>query len=524
MYEPRRTLEQGVWILSIGAILLTGCSEASRQRWNDFWGLNDANRKPVVRGTHPDRSDEPAREMETARSKPTSFERIDPSMEVNLDRGDPQAIDRYADSMTPGRVEEYHIYDHMDKVRRQQDPDRQLRIERAAANIVEDDPIGRDMPGENVGPSPSRTGSIDVAPPTGLSSPVRVASTEKRSERPIPMESAPKMPRTDAATDAIKSPAEPERHEANPAVLSEPPESGTAESAVTPTKTAQPPNQDKESSEPPVLTKIEITPVPKPEHPAKVESQKTSPERSSETLSNTTPVKLDPPDTFALRLKEQEARAAKSPNDIETQYRLRMMYLIDGRDDKALAPIEGINADVQEIIQAQIKALIAARSSAGRDSAEWANRQLTSIEELRRRVRSRADLSVPTVVLCTAIDGFGLYDPIDPPEFPAGRDNRVIVYIEVDNFLSRKTDSGRYRTLLSVRQSLLTAAGEEIWGSRDENIEDLSRQQRHDFYLSIGPITIPRSLSPGRYTLKVEVEDVLASKINSGRAEFKIVP
>ncbi len=522
MYEPRRTLAQGVWILSIGALLLTGCSEASRLRWNDFWGLNDANRKPIVQGTHPDRSDEPARETETARAKPTPSERIDPSMEVNLDRGDPQAIDRYADSMTPGRVGEYHIYDHMDKVRRQQDPDRQSRIQRAAANTVEDD-IGRDMPGENAGPSPSRTGSADVAPPD-LSSPVRVASTEKRSEMPIPMESVSKMPRTDTATLDIKSPSEPERHEANPAALSGPPESGKAESVVTPTKTALPPNQDNKPSDPPVLTKIEITPAPKPEQPAKVESKKPTAEPSSGMHSNTAPVKLDPPDTFALRLKKQEEHAAKSPNDIETQYRLRMMYLIDGRDDKALAPIEGINADVQEIIQAQIKALIAARSSAGRDSAEWANRQLTSIEELRRRVRARADLNIPTVALCTAIDGFGLYNPINPPEFAAGRDNRVIVYIEVDNFLSRKTDSGRYRTLLSVRQSLLTAAGEEIWGSQDENIEDLSRQQRHDFYLSIGPITIPKSLSPGRYTLKVEVEDVLASKINSGRAEFKIVP
>ncbi|MFQ5412652.1 MAG: hypothetical protein ACE5EC_10150, partial [Phycisphaerae bacterium] len=204
---------------------------------------------------------------------------------------------------------------------------------------------------------------------------------------------------------------------------------------------------------------------------------------------------------------------------------LRMMYLIDGRDEKALAPIEGIHADIQEIIQAQIKALIAARSSAGRDPAEWANRQLASIEELRRRVRARADLTIPTVALCTAIEGFGLYDPIEPAEFIAGRNNRVIIYIEVDNFSSRKTTSGFYRTLLSVRQSLLSAAGEEIWSNRDENIEDLARQRRRDFYLSSKePIQIPKTLPPGRYTLKVEVEDVLAGKINSGHTEFKIIP
>ena len=128
------------------------------------------------------------------------------------------------------------------------------------------------------------------------------------------MESATKMPRTDTVPLDIKSPSEPERQEASSTALSELPVSGEAEPAVTPTKTAQPPNQDKEPSEPPVLAKIEITPAPKSEQPAKVESKITTAEPSSGTHSNTAPIKLDPPDTFALRLKKQEEHAAKSPN------------------------------------------------------------------------------------------------------------------------------------------------------------------------------------------------------------------
>jgi hypothetical protein len=81
-----------------------------------------------------------------------------------------------------------------------------------------------------------------------------------------------------------------------------------------------------------------------------------------------------------------------------------------------------------------------------------------------------------------------------------------------------------YRTLLSVRQSLLTKSGEELWSTHDANIEDIARQRRRDFFLTLGPWSIPKTLGPGSYILKVEVEDVLAGKINSGVAKFKMVP
>ena len=42
--------------------------------------------------------------------------------------------------------------------------------------------------------------------------------------------------------------------------------------------------------------------------------------------------------------------------------------------------------------------------------------------------------------------------------------------------------------------------------------------------MTIGPIEIPKSLPPGGYILKVEVEDVLAGKINSAVAKFKLLP
>ncbi len=228
-------------------------------------------------------------------------------------------------------------------------------------------------------------------------------------------------------------------------------------------------------------------------------------------------------DSLTARIRRHEELVAQDPNNIEEQFRLRMLYLVEGQDDKALAPVPGVDRDIEEIILSQVRTLIAARSGAGRDSATWANRQLESVEQLRSRIRARADLQVPVVQLCTSVDAFGRYKPIENLEFPAGVSTLVIIYIEVENFSSTRLPSDQYRTVLSVRESLINRSGEELWSAKEDNIEDVARQQREDFFIT-SKRGIPRDLPPGEYTLKVEVEDIQAGKINSNSVKFKIVP
>lgn len=249
------------------------------------------------------------------------------------------------------------------------------------------------------------------------------------------------------------------------------------------------------------------------------------PVKPKRTVANKPPMPPPQPvDTFQRKLMEQEAVVSRSPDNVEEQFKLRMMYLVNGQDDKALAPSSSMNADAQEILLGQIRTMIAARTSDARDPAIWANQQLDALERLRGLLRAKADLRVPNVQLCRSIEGFGRYEPIVPAAFKAGGKNRVLLYIEVDNFHCDQTPSGLYRTLLSVRESLLNKGGEELWSAKDDNIEDLARQKRRDFYLTIGPLAIPKSLGPGEYVFKVEVEDVLGGKMNSNIVRFKMIP
>lgn len=494
----------GIWFgAATLSLVAAGCSDASKQRWNDFWGLDQPEaRRPVVKGRR-DRDAE-ARPKKVARRDPPAPAKESGRADARSDEVE-RKVDDYVATMPP-RGGEAPVGDDLNsKIARQEDPNRHRRIRNAAATrsatpesegegvaLRRSEPAGSTAPGGVSGPGGRpvvQTASLDKPPPVAAESRLPQSPTDEAEERSIgriPDRGKPGEDDTGRPVDRSGS------------------EASDAEDGV----------------EAPVLKEVTVTGAPEP-----ASAEKAPPRRSAGPVANEpVPEMVTPRDSFAADLAKQAALVREDPNNIEEQYRLRMMYLIHGEDAKALEPVEGIDADIQEIIQAQIRALISARSSSGRDPATWANRQLASIEELRQRMRARADIVIPKVVLCTAIEGFGRYEPIEPAEFPAGRKNLVLVYIEVDNFTSPKTETGMYRTLLSVRQHLLTRDGQEMWSKRDENIEDLARQQRRDFYLTIGPIAIPKALPPGEYTLKVEVEDMQAGKLNSSVAEFRIVP
>lgn len=513
---------RGVWLAAMAALILTGCTAADKQRWNEFWGLDTKDnprkvkgQKPPARRSTPNQSNTPPRARTEQADTNARATRTEP-----VDKGDPAAIDAYAARMGTTRDDGYEPNDHTSKMRRQQEAQRRRRTPKVS-----------DQPAEPQGDSVVRTAS-DAEPPERPMQPVtetpatriepeaatpdRKRVEQRKDSAPLdsPSAAAPDMPKAQPKAGRIAQPIDttPEvpagRAAANRGAVRLP--DATEEPAVTDA------TADDAAEHAPVLTEVKVIAGAQPA----VEAAAPNPAASA----NKPAVAVEPVDTFLDRVTELRRRVTDDPNNLEEQLRLRMLYLADGQDDKALASIPGGDAEIEEIIQAQVGAMIAARSSAGRDPATWANRQLDSIESLRKMLGAKADLSVPKVALCTKITGFGLYEPIEPAEFPARRKNLLLVYIEVENFASKVTPSGLYRTLLSVRQSLVSRDGQELWSKKDENIEDLARRQRRDFYLTIGPIEIPKSLAPGSYILKVEVEDVLAGKMNSAVAEFKLLP
>jgi hypothetical protein len=506
---PLRSTRLPWWIVAIAAAFTV--SACSQEGWKmDWWNQDEKPQtkpRPVAKSQPRPATDSTAAQPRTAAKTETPAEPEDPQSK------DVQAkVDRYVQTMNSNPDGSRNYNDFNSKIERQQDPNRKNRLQRVAQQSRETPDAGTNDP-TVTGRRPAEPAVKPVADEQPLETPREKAGGNKPAvESP---ESAGRT--TEKASDrASGQPAEKEAAEEDEtaAVKANPDEKTASEKRGT--REAGSPAA---SGGPPVLGEITVTPGPEPV----AETPKAADEPAKPVPNVVAQPAPEPVDTFQKRLAEQEARVAKEPNNLAEQYKLRMMYLIEGQDEKALSPGEGVDAENQQILQAQVRALISARSSSGRDPAARATELLTPVEELRTQLRARADLQVPKVVLCTDIGGFGVYTPIEPAQFAAGKKNPVVVYIEVDNFKSEKTPSGLHRTLLSLRPSLLNKSGEELWSASHDNIEDLSRQLRHDFFLTLNE-TLPASLSPGEYTLKIEVEDVLAGKINSNVAKFKIVP
>jgi len=351
--------------------------------------------------------------------------------------------------------------------------------------------------GSSVGGSAGAV-EMDDAPP---------ARTTPAPITPEPIKPIASTPRTDPKPILVKESPKPEPRDVTPF---EDKDSGSIEMTVD----AEPARPAATPITPPVRETIKpaVQPIaPPPPTPTPTPVPTANPSKP-------------PLDGTARQIADLEAVVARQPNNIDQQLKLRMAYLLDGDEARAIAPTPGMSEDVERTVIAQIKSVIAAKSSEGRDAPAAANSQLESAETIRASASEKADLQVPRVVLCTAIRAFGDYAPIDPPIFTAGsKKNKVLVYIEVDNFVSKQMPDGQYKTELSLRESLLDARGRELWSKQTPRIEDINRQPRRDFFVSTGARAIPASLPPGEYYYKVEIEDVQANKINSGKTQFRLV-
>ncbi len=215
----------------------------------------------------------------------------------------------------------------------------------------------------------------------------------------------------------------------------------------------------------------------------------------------------------------REALAA-DPGNATAQWRLSLLQLAAG-DTGAAAELSGeLGEQARKLIARQVSAAaetqrLLADPSAGADQA------LDAVDAVREVLRRDAELRIPTVALCSRVTTFGLYETMPENLLLPYQPNRVIVYCEVRNFDVEKTSAGEYRALLSSRLELFSDDGRSRWVREEDNIEDLARSRREDFFLT-QLVTLPGDLEAGAYTLKVTITDLLASKTNEAVHRFHI--
>jgi len=216
-------------------------------------------------------------------------------------------------------------------------------------------------------------------------------------------------------------------------------------------------------------------------------------------------------------------RVDQSPLDTDARWRLAFQQLAVGRERVVadmLADAGDEPGEPGERLRLLIELATALRD-ASVDSAGDAGEALELVDSLRARLADEADLRVPAVEFCTRVAAFGVYDALPDAQLLPYQSNRVIVYLEVDNFSSQQVKGQSWRTVLNSRMEILTPDGQSLWSHDEPGIEDSSHRRRRDFFLA-QLITLPPSLGPGDYVFKVRIEDVPAAKVAESVQPFTV--
>ena len=140
--------------------------------------------------------------------------------------------------------------------------------------------------------------------------------------------------------------------------------------------------------------------------------------------------------------------------------------------------------------------------------------KIQPLVEMTDRLRIRAGLALPTVAICQTVSQFGVYEPITPAQFDAGKETPFILYCEVANFASQLASNRQWETKLSYAAAVYMEndASMPVIGKKPTNIVDRCSNRRHDFFVA-DRITLPPSLAAGKYVLKVTIVDQQANRI-----------
>lgn len=219
-------------------------------------------------------------------------------------------------------------------------------------------------------------------------------------------------------------------------------------------------------------------------------------------------------------LKALETDAGRK-HDFESEWRWRLAQL--ALDRQSSPPT--VSTELAEPTRALLLAFLEAAAgieSVGRDPQSAAQAALDAVEELRDQLAERSDPTIRAVKLCRKVVTYGVYEEMTADDFVAGRSLQTIVYTELRNLHSRKTDDGVFETKLATRLELYSAKGDSVWQRDEPEVTDRCREKRSDFFLA-QRITLPPTLPAGDYTLKVSIEDRVASRADERTVGLAIV-
>lgn len=224
-------------------------------------------------------------------------------------------------------------------------------------------------------------------------------------------------------------------------------------------------------------------------------------------------------------LEQKLAQKVKDyPKDVEAQLDYQLLMYLQDQQVPQLPTVSNLSNEDREIVSAVMDGLSNFRNGVRSDPNMLLSQKVKPFMDVADRLRSQSELTIPTIALCTKVDSFGSYTPIESARFVAGKENPVIVYCEVGNFDSQLNADKKWETKLTQEVVLYTETGLPVWPEKStpQQFTDVCRNRRHDFFLA-KIVRLPANLSIGRYVLKVTVVDQEANRVAEATTPVQVV-
>jgi len=216
-------------------------------------------------------------------------------------------------------------------------------------------------------------------------------------------------------------------------------------------------------------------------------------------------------------------RAAEYPEDLSAQTDYQLLKLLQEETVPDLASMAGLTPEDRELLSTLMDSLTNFRNQLRQNNNMLLSKKIAPLVDLGDRLKSQAELTIPTFTFVSQAPGFGRYQAIEPARFIAGKAHVVGIYYEVENFKSQLNENNLYETRLTENLVLYTeSSGLPVWQDRKSTLTDTSHRRRRDFF-NAKNITLPALLTIGRYLLKVTIEDQQANRIAESTIPVEIV-
>jgi hypothetical protein len=217
-------------------------------------------------------------------------------------------------------------------------------------------------------------------------------------------------------------------------------------------------------------------------------------------------------------------RVRDYPLDLSAHLDYQLHRFAMGETVPQLQSMSPLPQEDRDALVAMLDGLSNFRSGVQADANMLLSKKVQPLIEMADRIRAQAELTLPVVALCGVgtVRGFGVYEPL-PHSLKAGQDHPAILYVEVGNFSSRRNEKSQlWETKLKQEAVLYTESGLAVWSDKSNIPVDTSRNRRHDFYVYKG-VTLPRTLTVGRYFLKVTITDEQANRVAENSLPVQVV-